>query len=1014
MISPDLPTALETQFGLRGELKALYSYLDESFLLTVDSSSTSAYARQRLVVKVMHSGANPLFVHKQIAILDHLRRAGDAHALPPTAATVPTLAGSGHGALLDDSGNERIIWVVEFLDGVLAADQQPYTRSGIRALGKSLAQLHACLTGVDHAGLELDFSWRLTNVDWLTQQTADLIAAYPSHGQWLASAIADFDRTGEASAFHHALTALPAQAIHGDINEHNVLFSAQSLYDPHHQHVAGLIDFGDAHRAPRICDLAIAATYFMMNQDDPWWVLTELITGYHSITPLSRAEGELIMPLVRLRLAQSLAHSMRSRKTGDDYVTISQQPALRLIDQLRGLPNPFAQWWVLAAIDIHPLKQKQDALTHTLSDTTLSPMVDKDLAQAPVLDLSPASGEPVDVFAGDMPDPITSSDDVALGRYGEPRLVYQSPAFKSGAHPAEDARTIHAGVDIFLVAGSPVFAPLSGTVHAIENRTARQDYGPTIVLRHELAGDAFYTLYGHLDPECLGHLDVGDTIDRGARIARVGAPPDNGDWPPHLHFQWVLEDLDWGTDINGVCRARDWWLWQQLFPNPAPFLGCHPERIAHAVTDDTLLLRRRDARVGSSLSVAYERPVQVVRGWMQYLYDQYGRCYLDAYNNVPHVGHCHPHVVRAVERQLKTLSTNTRYLHETMLDYAEALTERLAAPLDTVFLVNSASEANELALRLARTATGARDLIVMADAYHGHTTSLIDISPYKAEGQGGEGCPDWVHIVSAVDVYRGRYRRDNPDAAERYADEVRQTITTLPAPLCAYIAESLPSVGGQLVYPKGYLTRVYDAVRDAGGVCIADEVQTGFGRTGEYFWGFEQQDVVPDIVVLGKPIGNGFPLAAVITTSSIAQTFDNGMEFFSTFGGNTVACAAGLAVLEVMEQDNLQAHIKDSGDYLKNTLEETLSTHPLVGDVRGMGLFLGVELVTDKVALTPATAQAGYIKNRLRELGVLIGTDGPHDNVLKIRPPSPFTRQDADFLVSKLSHVLNDTVMRTS
>jgi len=390
------------------------------------------------------------------------------------------------------------------------------------------------------------------------------------------------------------------------------------------------------------------------------------------------------------------------------------------------------------------------------------------------------------------------------------------------------------------------------------------------------------------------------------------------------------------------------------------------------------LVKERRRLLGRNLSVAYEKPLKIVRGSMQYLFDDEGRRYLDAYNNVAHVGHCHPKVVAAGQRQMELLNTNTRYLSELILEYAEKLTATLPEPLRVCYFVNSGSEANELAVRLARAHTKAREMIVLDHAYHGNTTTLIDLSPYKHNGPGGEGAPSWVHTVPL------------PASELDAPKEIR-------SPLCSFIAESLPSVAGQIVLPPGYLGRVYDAVRGAGGVCIADEVQTGYGRIGTHFYGFEMYDVVPDIVVLGKPIGNGHPIGAVITTRAIADSFDNGMEFFSTFGGNNVSCAIGLAVLEVVQEEKLQQHALSVGERLLEGLR-TLQ-HSLISDVRGSGLFLGVELMRDR---EPATHEANRIVNRMREHGILIGTDGPHHNVLKIRPPMPFADTDADQLLTRL------------
>jgi 4-aminobutyrate aminotransferase-like enzyme len=398
---------------------------------------------------------------------------------------------------------------------------------------------------------------------------------------------------------------------------------------------------------------------------------------------------------------------------------------------------------------------------------------------------------------------------------------------------------------------------------------------------------------------------------------------------------------------------------------------------------DTLAARRR--LLGRNLSVAYRNPVKIVRGEMQYLYDDEGRRYLDAYNNVAHVGHCHPRVVAAGVEQIRLLNTNTRYLHDLIIRYAERLTATLPEPLNVCYFVNSGSEANELALRLARAHTKARDMIVLDQAYHGNTTTLIDLSPYKHDGPGGSGPPSWVHKVPLPDQNGVR--------------PVVEAIGQVKADLCGFIAESMPSVAGQIVLPADYLANVYSVMRAAGGVCIADEVQTGYGRIGTHFWAFEHYGVVPDIVVLGKPIGNGHPIGAVITTPEIAHSFDNGMEFFSTFGGNTVSCAIGLEVLAVVGEENLQAHALAVGKHLLDGLRSLQTQYDIIRDVRGSGLFIGVELANDN---EPATAAADNIVNRMREEGILLGTDGPHHNVVKIRPPMPFSDTDADYLLAVL------------
>jgi len=329
----------------------------------------------------------------------------------------------------------------------------------------------------------------------------------------------------------------------------------------------------------------------------------------------------------------------------------------------------------------------------------------------------------------------------------------------------------------------------------------------------------------------------------------------------------------------------------------------------------------------------------------------------------------------------------------------------LPDPLSVVFLVNSGSEANELALRLARAHTRRDDVIVVDCAYHGNTSAMIDLSPYKFDGPGGRGCPAWVHQVAMPDVFRGPHR--GAEAGKLYAQLVAAAAQSHHGP-AAFFCESALSCGGQIILPAGYLQAAFAAVRAAGGVCVADEVQTGFGRAGTHFWMFESQDVVPDIVTLGKPIGNGHPLGAVITTRAIADSFANGMEYFNTFGGNPVSCAVGLAVLDVIRDEELQQHAADVGEYLQNELTQLQAGHPLIGDVRGLGLFIGIEFVRDRDSLEPADSEAAQIVELMKERGVLLSTDGPFHNVIKIKPPIVFSRRDAEVVVANLREVLRE------
>jgi 4-aminobutyrate aminotransferase-like enzyme len=427
--------------------------------------------------------------------------------------------------------------------------------------------------------------------------------------------------------------------------------------------------------------------------------------------------------------------------------------------------------------------------------------------------------------------------------------------------------------------------------------------------------------------------------------------------------------------------------------------------------DHANLLEARRRLLGPSLSLSYPTPLHIVRGEGAHLFDAGGRAFLDCVNNVAHVGHAHPRVVEAGVAQMRLLNTNTRYLHDNILRYAERLTALLPADLNVCYFVNSGSEANELALRLARAATGRPDVATVDVAYHGNTQRLVEVSPYKFNGPGGAGPREDVHVVPLPDTYRGSHRGAPPDVAGAYLAEataVLEDAATTGHRAGAVIAEAIPSVAGQIVPPPGWLAGLFDAGRAIGAVAIADEVQVGFGRVGSDVWAFAAQGARPDIVTMGKPIGNGHPLGVVVTTRPIADAFANGMEYFNTFGGNPVSAAIGLAVLDVLEEERLQEHARVVGEHLLAGLRALQDRHEAIGDVRGSGLFIGVELVRDRETRAPDGDLATGLANRAVEFGVLLSTDGPDHNVMKIKPPLVFSKADADRLIETVDQVLGE------
>lgn len=417
------------------------------------------------------------------------------------------------------------------------------------------------------------------------------------------------------------------------------------------------------------------------------------------------------------------------------------------------------------------------------------------------------------------------------------------------------------------------------------------------------------------------------------------------------------------------------------------------------------VIERRYSSLSSILSVSYKTPIHMTRSAFQFMYDTDGNTFLDAYNNIPHVGHSHPKVVDAAQRQMALLNTNTRYAYDLLAEYAEKLLSRFPDSLNKVFFVNSGSAASDLAIRLTYAHTKSKKLMVMEHGYHGNTQMSIDISDYKFNNKKGQGKKDYILKTPIPDTYRGTYTNNDGTAGFQYAQDAIKEIQESEFPIAAFISEPVVGCGGQIPLAKGYLKDIYPAIRKQGGVCISDEVQTGFGRLGTHFWGYEAQEVTPDIVILGKPMGNGHPIGAVVTNEEVAHSFSKGVEFFSSFGGNPVSCATGLAVLNVIEEEKLQENANQVGEYYKSLLSNLRNKYHCIGDVRGSGLFLGVEIVKSD-SIQPDMKLAHYIKNELRNRHILISTDGPYDSVLKSKPPLCFTKENAKEVVNAIDEIL--------
>ncbi len=1008
-------------FGVAGELSPLPSERDQNFRVAIAGEHGEA---RSAVLKIANALEDRGLLEAQNAamrhVADHVPSFAPSFAHEaPCPQPLQARDGSTIAHVPGPDGRQHYVRLLTYVEGKPLALALPHDVGLLEELGGFMGRLDAALDGFDHPALHRTFHWDVARAAEVVGETIHEIN-HPQRRELVRGLLARFER--------ETLPRLPQlrrAVIHGDANDYNVLVREQR--------VVGILDFGDMVCSTVAAEPAVAAAYALLDKDDPLAAIASVVRGYHRVFPLQEGEIAALFDLVCMRLCMSVCHAAHQRRHEPDneYLSISERPAWEALGRLSQIHGRLAHYTLRAACDLPPVPQSE-GITAWLRGKSCAPITDADLRRRllRVLDLSVGStllqseqfgafdrqGLPTEVTWGAAWDGGTQHSEPALGRYDEARAIYVGPNFATGGSPTAERRSVHLGIDLFAPPGTPVYAPLAGTVHALANNAVRYDYGPVVILRHVTdEGTAFYTLYGHLSTQSLDALHVGQMTAAGQRLGEIGTQAENGEWPPHLHLQIITDLLELDTNFPGVAAPSERDVFLSLSPDPYLLLGIPDAAFPPREPSKAQTLSERRQRIGYNLSISYREPLKILRGLGVYLYDEYGRPYLDCVNNVAHVGHCHPHVVRAGQQQMGVLNTNTRYLHDNIIEYARRLTATLPEPLSVCFFVNSGSEANDLALRLVRAATGQWDIITLDVAYHGHTQSLIEVSPYKHAGPGGAGAPQYVQTVVMPDPYRGPYRGYGAESGKAYARHVGEAVAAIGAQgrgAAGFICESLMGCGGQIVLPDTFMAEAFAQVRAAGGLCIADEVQTGLGRVGSHFWGFETQGVVPDIVTVGKPSGNGHPLAAVVTTPEIARKFANGMEYFNTFGGNAVSCAVGLAVLDVIESEGLQANALDVGNHLMGRLRELMDVHPLIGDVRGWGLYIGAELVLDRETRAPAAEHATYIANRMRDLGVLISTDGPDHNVLKIKPPIVFSRANADHLVEGLAQVLQEDAVQ--
>lgn len=943
---------LEQHYGLSGMLKELGSQQDRNFLLDTNA--------RRYVLKICHGAYSPLELDAQHAALGHLA----AHSQVSVPGVVR--AQTGEQLLsLEIGGHAVHARLLEFVDGQTLNHLRHLPLEVVMALGELCAQVDRCLASLEHPGLERILQWDPRHAQALIKHLLPVIES-------------DDERACLAEAAEQAqrrllplIPRLQVQTVHLDITEYNVVWAR----DAHLQwQLQGLIDFGDLVSTWRVADLSVTCAALLHHADgDPLYILPA-IRAYHAINPLSLEELKALWPLIVARSVVLVLSSEQQASVEPEnaYIKANIESEWGIFDVATSVPMALMEAAILSAVGM---------LEATVEPLDYSPLLPGLRGEAfRIVDLGVLSEH---FAAGNWEqsgvDELLLKQAAQVGgqaasRFGEYRLS------RTLIDSAKAPETCALHVELHLGTATALHAPFSGTLRLTAD-AALLLVGPQMSLR--IWGAALELTPG-------ASVVAGELIGQGsgALLLQLCALPDLT--PP------LFTTPSWAI------------AWRALCPSPAALLGFDCD--APPLPDATELLARRDASFARSQKHYYQAPPHIERGWRNHLIDMQGRSYLDMLNNVAVLGHGHPRMAAEAGRQWSLLNTNSRFHYAAIAEFSEQLLKRAPAGMDRVFLVNSGTEANDLAIRLAWAYSGGRDMLSVLEAYHGWSVATDAISTSIADNpQALSTRPGWVHPVTAPNTYRGEFR--GAASAPQYVlsvEQVLQQLATQQRQVAGFICEPVYGNAGGIALPPGYLQHVYHKVREQGGVCIADEVQVGYGRLGHYFWGFEEQDVVPDIITLAKGMGNGHPLGAVITRRDIAEALEAEGYFFSSAGGSPVSCRIGMAVLEVMEQEKLQENAVVVGGHFKARLEALIDTHPWVGAVHGMGFYLGLELVRNRLTLEPASEETAYLCERLRDLGIFMQPTGDYLNILKIKPPMCTTRQSVDFFVDTLSKVLHE------
>ena len=912
-------------FNIKGITTSLPGEIDLNFKIKVDN-------KPLYILKISRPNDNNERLDFQQKLLEHLTISNNSLIAPKV---IKDKFGNSIAEYTDDSGNKRKVRLLSWISGRLWSSVNPKLDSLRYNLGKHCGLLTKTLFNFKHPEAHFNFDWDISQSLW----TKKHIHLFNDDEKQI---IISFKNKFENHKSEY--DKLRKSIVHNDANDNNII-ATEELINPK---VKALIDYGDAIYTQTINDLAVTCAYAAMDYNDPLDAILPIIKGYHNEFPLLENELEYLYSAIAMRLVISVTKSAinKVKEPDNTYLLISEKPAWELLKKWHVLNADFAHYSFRAACGFaaHPKENllKEWMQQQNFKFSHLFPTVNRNKIHH--LDLSVSSKwighqndfNDLDLFQFKI-DRLQqkSPDKIIAGGYLEPRPLYTLTAYDKVGNHGKESRSIHLGVDFWL----PAHAFIDGEVVFAVNDSGNKEYGGLVVLKHQLKAFTFYTLYGHLTVESATNNIVGNTIKKWELIGKLGNYPENGNWAPHLHFQLMLSLLDYNDDFPGVAYHSQIEVWKSICPDPNLLIKSNILQQKSTIINNDLIAFRKK-HLGKSLSLQYKNSLKIVRGTGQYLMDEFGRNYLDTVNNVAHVGHEHPKVVKAGQEQMAVLNTNTRYLHENINTLTKELLETLPPELSVIHFVNSGSEANELAIRMVKANTNSQDIIASEIGYHGNSNTCVSISSYKFDGKGGKGKSEHTHIFPLPDSFRGKYREGN--SGDKYAIEVQKQIENIHKKgrnIGAFIIEPIISCGGQIELPDGFLEKSYKMVRKVGGLSISDEVQTGCGRMGKTFWGFQLHNVVPDIVTIGKPLGNGHPVAAVACTLEVAEKFANGMEYFNTFGGNPVSCAIASEVLRTVKREKLQENALSVGNFLKSELKKLSKQFPIIGNVRGQGLF---------------------------------------------------------------------------